>query len=62
SNKKYDDTRILLHTSLSGVFDSSLLDRVKADGFLSKFDGEELANTINQHITAFIPVLEQRGL
>ena len=61
-NPKFDDVKILLHTSLSGVFDSSLLDRVKADGFLSKFDHDELSTVINKHIEEFVPILEQRGL
>lgn len=61
-NPKFDDTKILLHTSLSGVFDSSLLERVKADGFLSKFDHDELSTIIREHIDAFEPILEQRGL
>ena len=42
----YEHSTILLHTSLSGVFDSSLLNKVKADAFLSKFDSEELTSEI----------------
>lgn len=61
-NPKFDATKILLHTSLSGVFDSSLLDRVNADGFLSKFDSDELSAIIREHIEAFAPVLAERGL
>ncbi len=44
---------ILLHTSLSGVFDSSLLETVAADAFLSKFDTEELVETIWRQIRRF---------
>ncbi len=61
-NALYNDTKILLHTSLSGVFDSSLLARVKADGFLAKFDGEDLLANVEQQIEAFVPVLTKRGL
>lgn len=53
---------ILLHTSLSGVFDSSLLDKVKADGFLSKFDSEDLTQEIRQRIIEFTNTLDERGL
>lgn len=53
---------VLLHTSLSGVFDSSLLEKVNADGFLSKFDSEDLNKEIKQRIMAFAPRLEERGL
>lgn len=62
NNEKFKDVKILLHTSLSGVFDSSLLEKVKADGFLSKFDSDELTFIINQQIEAFAPILEERGL
>ncbi len=62
SNPTYKDIKILLHTSLSGVFDSSLLDKVNADGFLSKFDSNELSDIVNKQIEAFIPILEERGL
>ncbi len=44
---------ILLHTSLSGVFNSSVLDGVAADAFLSKFDTEELINTICRQVRRF---------
>jgi two-component system chemotaxis response regulator CheV len=43
--------RVLLHTSLSGVFNSSLLADVKADGFLSKFDSEQLGTMVVEAIT-----------
>lgn len=62
ANAQFNDIKILLHTSLSGVFDSSLLDSVKADGFLSKFDSDELSTIINEQINAFAPILAQRGL
>lgn len=42
--------KILLHTSLSGVFDSGVLDQVKADGFLSKFDSDELAGIVMKEV------------
>lgn len=60
-NPKFDDVKILLHTSLSGTFDSTLLDRVKADGFLSKFDHEELSHIIMEHVEAFAAKLDQRS-
>ncbi|MDH3325581.1 MAG: chemotaxis protein [Gammaproteobacteria bacterium] len=53
---------VLLHTSLSGVFDSSLLEKVNADGFLSKFDSDDLIIEIKQRILDFVPKLEERGL
>ncbi len=44
---------VLLHTSLSGVFDSSLLNDVQADGFLSKFDSDELASVVLDHVKMY---------
>jgi len=37
---------ILLHTSLSGVFNKSMVEKVGADDFLAKFRAEELAGRI----------------
>ena len=34
---------ILLHTSLSGVFNEAMVKKVGADGFLAKFQPDELA-------------------
>ncbi len=62
NNPLLSDLVIVLHTSLSGVFDSSLLERVKADGFLSKFDRDDLDAEIKQRIMDFAPILKERGL
>jgi len=61
-NEKLKELTILLHTSLSGVFDSNLLESVEADGFLSKFDSDELTTVIKDHIQRFSSVLAERGL
>lgn len=53
---------ILLHTSLSGVFDSSLLETVEADGFLAKFDSAELVKIVKETINDFSTILDERGL
>jgi two-component system chemotaxis response regulator CheV len=45
--------KVLLHTSLSGVFNSSLLEQVKADGFLSKFDSDDLFQEIKEYVIEF---------
>lgn len=37
---------ILLHTSLSGVFNKSMVTRVGADNFIAKFDANELAQAV----------------
>lgn len=40
---------ILLHTSLSGVFNKSMVTRVGADNFIAKFDADDLARAVLDH-------------
>ena len=40
------ELRVLLHTSLSGVFNTSMVERVGADKFISKFDADELGKAV----------------
>jgi len=61
-HEKLKNLRVILHTSLSGVFDSSLLDKVQADGFSAKFDRDELLKTVKEFIESFSTTLEERGL
>jgi len=51
---------ILLHTSLSGVFDSSLLEEVQADGFLSKFNSNELSSKVEGVVHGFLTLQKQK--
>ena len=44
------DMHILLHTSLSGVFNQSMVQRVGADDFLAKFQADDLANRVIERI------------
>lgn len=46
------DLHILLHTSLSGVFNQSMVKRVGADDFLAKFQADDLANRVIERIRA----------
>ncbi len=39
--------KVLLHTSLSGVFNKSLVKKVGADGFLAKFEAQELVEQVH---------------
>ncbi|SFX60511.1 chemotaxis protein CheV [Marinospirillum alkaliphilum] len=43
------DIYILLHTSLSGVFNKSMVTRVGADNFIAKFDADDLASSVLDH-------------
>lgn len=40
------DFHIVLHTSLSGGFNQSMVSKVGSNGFLPKFDADELANAV----------------
>ncbi|MGK9064355.1 chemotaxis protein CheV [Stutzerimonas chloritidismutans] len=44
------DMHILLHTSLSGVFNQSMVKRVGADDFLAKFQPDDLAGRVIQRV------------
>lgn len=44
------DMHILLHTSLSGVFNQSMVKRVGANDFLAKFQPDDLANRVIERI------------
>lgn len=43
---------IMLHTSLSGVFNNALVEQVGADKFISKFKAEELGCAVSEYITS----------
>ncbi len=43
---RMQDMHILLHTSLSGVFNQAMVKRVGADDFLAKFQADELAGRV----------------
>jgi two-component system chemotaxis response regulator CheV len=44
------DLYIVLHTSLSGVFNESMVKKVGANEFLAKFNPDELAKRVNQRV------------
>ncbi len=44
------DMRVMLHSSMSGVFNNALAEKVGADGFLAKFDASELASSVLDYI------------
>ncbi len=41
---------IMLHTSLSGVFNNAMVEKVGADRFIAKFDADELATSVMEAI------------
>jgi len=46
------DLHIILHTSLSGVFNKAMVEKVGANKFLAKFDPDELAKTVGEVISS----------
>jgi two-component system chemotaxis response regulator CheV len=50
SNSNIKDLPIILHTSLSGVFNEALVKKVGANKFVSKFSPDELGNAVLEQI------------
>lgn len=50
ANPKLKNLHIILHTSLSGVFNEAMVKKVGADDFLAKFHPDELASRVNGRI------------
>ncbi len=47
---KLKDIHVILHTSLSGNFNKAMVKKVGCDGFLSKFQPDELATEVQNYI------------
>ncbi|HEC20406.1 MAG TPA: chemotaxis protein CheV [Gammaproteobacteria bacterium] len=45
-DSRLKDLYVILHTSLSGVFNQSMVEKVGADKFIAKFDADELAGAV----------------
>jgi len=52
NNPKLNKLHIVLHTSLSGVFNEAMVRKVGADDFLAKFNPDELARLVNDRVLA----------
>lgn len=50
SDPRLKDLFIVLHTSLSGVFNESMVKKVGANEFLAKFNPDELARRVNDRV------------
>lgn len=53
SNAAMKDVYLILHTSLSGVFNTSMVEKVGANKFLAKFDPDTLVKTIQDQLKSF---------
>ena len=47
---RLNELHILLHTSLSGVFNSAMVEKVGANDFIAKFQPDELAKTVLERL------------
>ena len=56
SNPKLQNLHVLLHTSLSGVFNEAMVKKVGADDFLAKFYPDELARRVASRIEKIVGV------
>lgn len=54
ANPDLKDLHIILHTSLSGVFNQAMVEKVGADDFIAKFNPDELASAV-QKVINLIP-------
>lgn len=52
ANPKLKEMYVILHTSLSGVFNAAMVKKVGADDFLAKFHPDELAKRVNDRVLA----------
>lgn len=50
TTEKLKDLRVILHTSLSGVFNQAMVDNVGADDFIAKFNPDDLAAAVERNI------------
>ena len=50
ANSDLKDLHIILHTSLSGIFNQAMVEKVGADDFIAKFNPDELATAVQKVI------------
>ena len=48
SDPKLQQLHVILHTSLSGVFNQQMVKKVGADDFIAKFNPNELAESVQK--------------
>src|SRR5690606_18476966 len=55
NNTRLKDLYIMLHTSLSGIFNKAMVEKVGADDFMAKFNLDELADRVSAIIKERMP-------
>ena len=47
----FKDLHVILHTSLSGVFNQAMVERVGANEFIAKFNPDELGSAVKAAVS-----------
>ena len=55
NDPKLNDLYVILHTSLSGVFNQAMVAKVGANDFIAKFNPDELAGAVLKALKAVDP-------
>ncbi len=50
NNAALQDLHVILHTSLSGVFNQAMIEKVGADAFIAKFEPDELTKVVQDRL------------
>lgn len=50
ADPKLSPLHVILHTSLSGVFNQAMIEKVGADDFIAKFNPDELATAVKKWV------------
>ncbi len=58
SDPRLSDLHVVLHTSLSGVFNQAMVKKVGADNFLAKFNPDQLATVVTDRIKSIGGVVD----
>lgn len=58
ANPALKDLHVVLHTSLSGVFNEAMVKKVGANDFLAKFHPDELAKRVNDRMKELVGFIE----
>lgn len=61
NNPGLKDLQIILHSSLSGVFNEAMVDKVGANNFIAKFNPDDLARAVKEAMDAPIHVSPDTG-
>ena len=59
---KLQDLHVILHTSLSGVFNQAMIEKVGANQFLAKYDPNELTKVVQDRLLEHVAEQDQASI